>query len=259
MQILKYFIFFFSVVGWTQTNIEATFIDKTKIEVDNFVGLDNFEQEYYVTSNEFVLNRVSSSLAYSNVQLGELFSVNVFNPLKINVFYRDFNTLVVLDNRLAEITKVNFNELQPQRVISHISTANNNNVWLFNENSQQLEIFDFITLKTHQTSLPLEGKVQDITSNYNMCWVLTDKYIYGINYFGIIFKKEKNQGFTKLKQTNGALILQKGNSLSFLPKNSTEIRQIVLPELLIKQFFVTNETLYIYDHDFLYSYQLIIN
>lgn len=259
MQIIKYFIFFLSLTIWSQSSIETNFIGKNEIRVDHFVGLDNFDQEYYVTNNEFVVNRSNYSLAYSNVQLGDLYSVNAFNPLKINLFYRDFNTLVVLDNRLAEIVKVNFNELRPQRIISHISTAHNNNIWLFNENSRQLEVFDFMALKTTQNTVPLEGKVHDLISNYNWCWLLTEKFIYKINYFGIIIEKTKNEGFTKLVQTNNKLVLQKDNTLFLLDETSQEFKQIILPELLIKQFFVTNETLYIYDHEFLYRYQLITN
>jgi hypothetical protein len=32
-----------------------------------------------------------------------------------------------------------------------------------------------------------------------------------------------------------------------------------LPKILVKQFFVTNQTLYIYDEEFLHHYQLINN
>lgn len=257
MQFLKYSFFFISVIGWSQSTIETNFIEKNNIQVSQYVSIDNFDQEYFIIDNEFTLKARYGELSYSNVQLGELSSVNVLNPLKINLFYQDFNTAVILDNRLAEITKVNFNQLQPQRIISHISTAHNNNIWLFNENTRQLELFDFISLKTILTSLPISGKVKSLDSDYNTCWVLTDEFIYSINYFGIVVRKIKNEGFTSLKQVNDNLVLQKENSLYFLPKNKEETTRIELPELLINQFFVTNETLYIYDHEFLYRYQLI--
>ena len=257
MQFIKNFFFFTSVIVWSQSTIETNFIDKNNIEVSQYISIDNFDQEYFIIDNEFTLKARYGMLSYSNVQLGELSSVKVLNPLKINLFYQEFNTAVILDNRLAEITKVNFNQLQPQRIISHISTAHNNNIWLFNENTRQLELFDFISLKTILTSLPITGKVKSVDSDYNTCWVLTEEFVYIVNYFGIVIKKIENKGFTKLQQVRGNLILQKEDSLYFLPKNGEETLPIKLPELLINQFFVTNETLYIYDHEFLHRYQLI--
>ena len=257
MQFIKYFFFLMSVFVWSQSTIETNFIDKNSIQVSQYVSIDNFDQEYFIIGNEFTLKARYGNLSYSNVQLGELSSVDVLNPLKINLFYQDFNTAVILDNRLAEITKVYFNQLQPQRIISHISTAYNNNIWLFNENTRQLELFDFISLKTILTSLPITGKVKSLDSDYNNCWVLTDQFIYCINYFGVVVRKIKNMGFSSLKQVRGNLVLQRKNLLYFLPKNKEETIPIKLPELLINQFFVTNETLYIYDHEFLHRYQLI--
>jgi hypothetical protein len=257
MQFIKHFFFFLSAIVWSQSTIETNFIDKNSIQVSQYVSIDNFNQEYFIIDNELTLKARYGNLSYSNIQLGALSLVNVLNPLKINLFYRDLNTAVILDNRLAEITKVNFNQLQPQRIISHISTAHNNNIWLFNENTRQLELFDFISLKTNFTSLPISGKVTSLDSDYNTCWALTDEFIYSINYFGVVVRKIKNKGFTSLKQANGNLVLQKENSLYFLPKNKEAAIPIKLPELLINQFFVTNETLYIYDHEFLHRYQLI--
>ena len=57
-------------------------------------------------------------LKYSNLQLGPITSANSFNPLKINVFYKAFNTVIILDNRLAEIYKIDFNQTKPYKNIS---------------------------------------------------------------------------------------------------------------------------------------------
>jgi len=43
----------------------------------------------------------------------------------------------------------------------------------------------------------------------------------------------------------------------YLKNNTWNFIPIKLPNLLINQFFVTNETLYIYDDEFLHQYQLI--
>ena len=63
-----------------------------------------------------MLNTVMYSLAACT-------SADAFNPLKVNLFYKDFNTIAILDNRLAEVFKVDFNSQQPLRLITHVSTA----------------------------------------------------------------------------------------------------------------------------------------
>ena len=130
-------------------------------------------------------------------------------------------------------------------------------IWLFNDNTQQLELFDFYTSKTKHTTLPVEGNVLDLKSNYNFCWLLTDKYIYTYNYFGSLVSKQENNGFEQIAGTNGNVVLKSNNSLFLLSKNSSKITELDLPKLLINRFFVTNETLYIYDQEMLNRYQPI--
>jgi len=257
MKYIKYIPIFFSFILFSQNDIEVQFIEKTKLQATNIVGFDNFKSLIYIENNSLLANRPSVDLRYSNLQLGDITSANAFNPLKINVFYKDFSTVMVLDNRLSEITKINFNTLEPFRNISHISTGNDNTIWIFNQDIQQLELFDYRTNTTRAKTQPISENVIEITSNYNNCWLLTKNYLYLYNYFGSLLKKMKNEGYTSLSESNGNVVLKKDNSLFYLKNNTGNVIPIKLPNLLIKQFFVTNETLYIYEDEFLHQYQLI--
>ncbi len=259
MQIVKYILVFITLSTWSQSSIKASFITKTNLNVGHLVQIDNYGSLYQVTNGELNIKKKETILTYANLQLGEINSVNAFNPLKINVFYKDFNSIVILDNRLAEITKVNFNEIQPFRIISHVSTGGDNTVWLFNETTRQLELFDYLTHKTRVTTLPIDGNILALESNYNYSWLLTDQFIYTYNYFGSLLSKNKNPGYTSIKASGNELFFLKENSLFYKANNSGKHLSIELPELLIKQFLVTDETLYIYDGKFLYRYQLITN
>jgi hypothetical protein len=257
MKYIKFLFLIFSSVLFSQHSIDVQFVNKTKLKVSEIVKIDNFENLIYINNNSIVTKRATESLRYSNLQLGNLTSANAFNPLKINVFYKDFNTVVVLDNRLSELSKINFNTLKPYRIIAHISTGNDNTIWCFNQNTQELELFDYRTNTTKAKTFPIAENIIQITSNYNTCWVLTKNYLYIYNYFGSLLKKIKNEGYLSLSESNGNIVLQKDNSLFYLKNNTENVSPIQLPNLLIKQFFVTNETLYIYDGEFLYQYQLI--
>lgn len=260
MQYLKHILLLLPFFAFAQQSIETTFVNKTELNVEIFVGIDNFETTYYLNNNELFKTENGNVVStYSNILLGQITSVNTFNPLKIVVFYKAFNTIVILDNRLSEMFKLDFNTIQPFKDITHITTGIDNTIWLFNQTTQQLENYDYKANVTRIKALPIQSEVIDLTSNYNFSWLLTKDYLYSYNYVGSLLSKIKNTGFTKLIQTNGNLILQKENQLFYLPKDTEVFLELKIPKLLIKQFFVINETVYIYDDEFLYQYRLKIN
>lgn len=259
MKNLVYIFLFFSLSIVAQKSIEATFIKKIPFNEQTLIGIDNFGTLFYISNSTFYKNDKEKIITYSNIQLGPITSANAFNPLKINLFYRDFNTAVILDNRLAEIFKIDFNRIQPYKNVTYISMGNDNTLWIFNQDTQQLEVFDYKTKSTRATTLPIQSEILDITSNYNYCWLLTKDAVFLYNYFGSLILKIKNEGYTAIVESNDNLILQKENELYFLEKNSDKIQKIKTPKLLISQFFVTNETVYIYDDEYLQYYQLKTN
>ncbi|WP_298551702.1 hypothetical protein [uncultured Algibacter sp.] len=259
MKYTFYIVLFFSVSIFAQESIETKFIKKFNLNADTLVSVDDFGTSYYLKNNVIYKKTNDNSITYSNLQLGTLYSANTFNPLKINLFYKDFNTVIILDNRLAEIFKIDFNTLSSYKNVSHISTGHDNTIWIFNQDIQKLELFDYKTRTTRAQTVPVQSTVLDLKSNYNFCWLLTEKYLYTYNYFGSLLKKVKNSGFTTLVESNENIILKKANSLFYIKKESYKITPITTSNLLINQFFVTNETLYIYNNKILQQFQLKIN
>lgn len=244
----------------SQESMNAVLLSSTDLKVDRIIDIDNFETFYYIQDNAiYKQKKDGSSINYSNYQLGEITSVNTFNPLKINLFYKDFNLVVILDNRLAEIYKVDFNTIQPYKNITQVSTGFDNTLWVFNADFQQLELYDYKTNKTRFSAVPVQSMVLDLESDFNYCWLLTEKYLYQYNYFGSMISKIENTGFTELSKSNGHLILKKEGQLYFKHEKKDEVAPVNLPKLLINQFLLTNETLYIYDLEKLLKYQLKIN
>ena len=259
MNYIKYILLFVSISVVSQASIETNFISKTALKTDLLVEIDNFDNKYLVRDNQFIRVTKVYGTSYSNVQLGNITSASAFNPLKINLFYKDFNSVVILDNRLAEIIKIDFNTLPEFRLATFVSTGHDNTIWIYNQNTQQLELFDYLNRKTRITSLPINEDILDLKSNYNYCWLLTTDHILVYNYVGSLIKKVPNDGFTSLEADNENIVLKKGNSLYFLSEDSTEFATLKIPELLINQFLVTNETLYIYADEMLHQFQLKIN
>src|SRR5690606_20690517 len=139
------------------------------------------------------------------------------------------------------------------------STGFDNTLWAFNQDTQLLELYDYKTNGTRQKPFPIEAKFLDLKSNQNNCGQLTTNFLYLYNYLGSLLGKMKNNGFTEIAENNENLILRKGNQLFYIKDKIGNAIPIKLPNLLIKQFFVTNETLYIYDGDNLHQFKLIIS
>ena len=259
---MKYTTYLFLLLSYSicaQKTIETSFIKKTDFKDGLLVAIDNFGTKYFINNNVFNKRDANKTITYNNLQLGNLTTANAFNPLKINLFYKDFNSVVILDNRLADIFKIDFNALSKYKNISHISTGHDNTLWVFNQDNQKLELFDYKTRTTRAQTVPIQSTILDLKSNYNFCYLLTESYLYTYNYFGSLVKKIKNKGFIGLVESNGNIILKKNDSLVYLKKNSSTTIPISIPNLLTNEFFVTNETLYIYANEILHEYKIKID
>jgi hypothetical protein len=108
-------------------------------------AMDNLGNLYIISSTGQIkkFNVSGDSLAvYNQVKnFGKLYSIDVTNPLKILLFYKDFSTVVILDRFLANMSSVNLrkvNILQP----GAIGLSYDNNIWVFDEYDNRLKKID---------------------------------------------------------------------------------------------------------------------
>lgn len=151
---------------------------------------------------------------------------------------------------------MDFNTIEPYKNVTFVSTGFSNTLWLFNQNKQLLELYDYKTNTVKLKTVPVQSNALALKSDYNYCYLLTENFLYVYNYFGSLIGKYKNEGYESMAFSKGQLVLNKGNELYILSKDDTKITPINHPNLLINQFLVTNETLYIYHDDILRQYQL---
>ena len=240
----------------SQQSTEAHFVKKTKADWEQFFGVDQFDALYFIEDETLYKKQKNKIQSYSNLQLGKIDYVQVFNTLKIVAFHKDQNTVVLLDNRLAELSEINFNTTTPYRLINNVALGSDTTFWIFNTLTLQLELFDYETSKTKLNTIPLDDKALVINSNYNNLYALTSSYFYQFNYTGSLIDKIKHDGFEDFKLMNGGFLFKKNNIIYYNSSNSNEFHILEIPKNLIKQFFAMNQTLYIYDGEFLNHYQL---
>ena len=254
-----YFLLLFSCWLFSQTPLTAKLIESTPFEWDRFAGVDQFESLYYLRSKALFKENDQGLQSYSDLNKGEINAVTTFNALKLALLFKDFNSVTLLDNRLAELATIDFNLIHPLRTVSHISYGNDTTFWLFDSNTLQLELFDYNSSTSRVKTVPLKSEILALDSDYNYCWVLLKDELQCYNYMGSLITKLPNKGFTDLKLWNGGLFLKKGNAVYYKPKERAVFWTLDLSKILVKQFFVTNQTLYIYDEEYLHHYQLLNN
>ncbi len=262
MKSITFLFFFISIAVFSQKTIKTSFVKKTDLKAEAIVSVSNTSNYISIKyiDNQTLFLKLNDSIIYnySNVQFGGITSFDAFSPLKIKLFYRDFNTVIVLDNRLAETDKVDFNAVKSYKNVSHVSTGFGNKIWIFNQDSQQLELYNFKTNQVSAKSLPIQSNLIDLKSSYNSCWLLTENYLYKYDSYGSLIYKIKNENYTAIAlDYHDNILLKSDNSLFYFTDHNQTIIPIEIPKLLIKQFLVTRGSLYIYDNEFLHEYQLI--
>lgn len=103
-------------------------------------SIDNIGNIYVVFGDEIrKYNSKGEQLkVYSNKKLGKISSIDVTNPLRVLLFYKDQSQLVILDSQLSpngnSIDLMNLNLEQSDVVCSSF----NNGLWLFNRQNNEL-------------------------------------------------------------------------------------------------------------------------
>lgn len=99
----------------------------------------------YVISEQNELIRYDANLkkefAYSNDRLGAISSLDVNNPLKLLLFYENYQTIIVLDNLLGEVSRYNLFDLG-YNDINAVGISNDNNVWIYDPIDYKLKKID---------------------------------------------------------------------------------------------------------------------
>lgn len=107
----------------------------------SYLNIDNLDNAYLIR-DRFGLVKVNADgkmvATYSTSAYGPLFTVDASNPLNVLLFYRDFNTIVTVDNELSEIGvhKLGFRGFTD---IGAVGFAQDNNFWIFDNTTMQLK------------------------------------------------------------------------------------------------------------------------
>lgn len=252
-KILGYILLLFSVWSYSQ-EINTELISQRPFLHEQFVGVDKYDQIYSIHKNILYKKTPQKTYEFSVLGLGEITSVDLLNPLKIVLFYKESNTIILLDDKLSEIQRIRFNNFSELKIPEFVGNSSKNQLWIFNSINQELEIYDYKQNKVIAHTQPITEKVLQMQSNFNYTWILTPSKLKRYNIYGSFMEEFPSKGMEEIRFYNNFLLSLKEGKLSLLDMRDKEFYTLKLPQIKIENFYTYNENLYLYDGEFLYHY-----
>jgi hypothetical protein len=137
-------VFFLFLAAKAQTDTSFHYVKTIKGDIIAFT-VDNLDNIYLLSSTNQLkkLNEHGDSVAVFNEvkKYGQATLVDVSNPLKVLIYYKDFATIVVLDRLL---TVRNIIDLRKQNILQvrAIGQSYDNKIWVYDELESKLKKID---------------------------------------------------------------------------------------------------------------------
>ena len=243
-----FLILFISLTGITHSQSKSHLIKKTILDTDNFVGCD-YDFNYYFFSNAILSKQTQKELlSYSNFLYGNITSVDITNPLKIVVFYQEFNIVILLDSQLNETDIV-----QLPYDISFATKGTANHLWLYTTNTQTIENYNFKTNTIASKSQPLKNtEVRNMKSTENYVFLMTSTSIKTFDYMGNFINEDIYEGIDDFQYNNRVLYTLSKDTIYKIKEDITPVLFPQIPN--IEKFYTLNNHFFIFDGSQLYLF-----
>lgn len=241
--------------------IETNFISKTKLIADQFIGVDELNNIFYINNNVLFRKNKIELLSYNSVNLGEITSVNILNPFKIILFYKEFNTVIILDNKLSELTNpINFTKETLFNNVQFLSLSSENDLWLLADDNK-IHLYDYQNHVQKLETQPL-GFYQEqfvptkIKSTYKYLWVFSDNGVLQFNEYGSFIASISLSYQNFIQPDQNGYFYKNNNSIYYLTDNKISTVQLDL-NYPLKAIYVNKSSIYTFDGTFLYQYNIL--
>lgn len=229
----------------------------------SFLAYDAFNYRYSIDNNVFQKSKTSEIWEYKNVSLGTITKIDLQNPLKIAVFYGDFNSVILLDNQLNETQRINFSEQLTPINATAVGVASQNRLWIYNNLNQQIGLYDYQKKEYKTISTPLSIKIKQYITDYNsFVWVDENDDVYVCSLFGGIEGLGKIPKADQIQIINSDQILcsinQKMIVLTRQKDMSWSSTSVVLPEKRFEKFYYQAQILAIFTAEGISNFKIIL-
>ena len=243
-----------------QELISSTKQNSIKTECDVFLGFDNQQNNYSIKNNILIKNSETITYQYNNLGLGKITRVDFQNPLQIVIFYKNFNTVVLLDNQLNEIKKIDFNLKSTPVSLEAVALSSQNQIWIYDSISSKIGLYNVNTYAFKWISTMLENPISYYESDYtHFYWTDVNLSLYRISIYGTIEKLVILPKFEAIQLTkSNNLIYQIEHQLYYYDLTSKSSSKIAIDEKIISKFFFRDGILSIFTQNEITNYKIIL-
>ncbi|MFN3969105.1 hypothetical protein [Flavobacterium sp.] len=256
---LSFIILLVFTSGFGQNpKLKTTELNAQALEDKIYVGFDGLGNNYFIKNNVFIKQNEAQTWEYKNVALGKITSVDYVNPLKILVFYEDFNTIILLDNQLNEIQKLNLFEIDNTIFASKIGMASQNQFWIYNALTQQIMLFDYLKNTSKTVGNPIAENIKYIQSDFNnFYWIDEINNWYSIDIFGKVTLLANIPPFEKIQIVDHEkLLFSRDNTLYCLNNQSKTVFEIEIVEKSFQNFYYKDQILAIFTNQQIKNFKI---
>lgn len=227
----------FALPGFSQDDTTFKQVRVIKGDITGFT-VDNLDNVYILNSRNQLkkLNANGDSVAiYNDVKkFGQASLIDVTNPLKILLYYKDFATIVMLDRFLNVVNVV---DLRKQGILQAkaIGQSNDNKIWVYDEAEAKLKKLDEsgkllletpdIRLLTGQAAVP--SRIFD--ENRYVYLYDPEKEVFVFDYFGTFKNGILISHWQNLKVAGKYIFGTKADSIYRYDINTTRYDEWTLP------------------------------
>ncbi|MFD2516175.1 hypothetical protein ACFSRY_20055 [Pontibacter locisalis] len=173
---------------------------------------------------------------YSPPVRGRISIIDAWNPMKVMVFYRDRQEVLLLDRFLRPIISTDLTDINYQGTAKVASLASDDSFWLFDETNLVLSKLDLQLRKTVvETPLNLildreRFDVKQLREYQNMVYMLDANGVFVFDNLGNYKKKLLLPGLSYIGFHNNDMYFIQEGELHFLDLYSSERRSYALPK-----------------------------
>jgi hypothetical protein len=229
------------------------------------IAVDNLDNLYILTASDQLkkYNAAGDSVSsYNDVRrYGKLHSIDVSNPLKLLLYYKDFSTVVILDRMLSVKSSI---DLRRQNILqaSAIGQSYDNQIWVFDEYENKLKKINEegrLMLETPDLRNIFENPIlpQQIIDQNNTVYLYDPKNgVFLFDQFGTFRKKIPITNWKGITVRDKYIYgIDNNKAFSFYNTSTLLSTQKALPLLHgAYNYQVANNKLFAWTHDSLHIY-----
>ncbi|MCC6761270.1 MAG: hypothetical protein IT252_08635 [Chitinophagaceae bacterium] len=216
-----------------QVQLEKTFAGKwTNVEVDNLGNLYLVDDQQRIKK---LNNRYDSVGTFNEVRtVGTLHSIDVSNPLRIILWYKDFGTLLLLDRFLQVKTSIDLRNIGLLQC-NAVAQSYDNNIWVYDDLSAQIKkineegkvLLESPDMRVLYDAPPHPQTLTDF--NRNLYAYDADNGLLICDYFGAVQKRLLYKGWKNLQGFGRGLLATNEDVVTWLSSNGIDTKKWELP------------------------------